>query len=323
MSSKLDRIVQMDTLIRSGSYPTVATFTHRFEVSARTVHADLAYLRERLGAPLKHDRTRNGYGYTDPTWVLPHMIATQGELLAFLLSADLAHRYLGTTFEQPLRSAIQKLARTLPEELQVDLAQLARHYSFGAGATVAIDPTLFLDLDRAVRDQRPVDVFYYTISRHALTERTLHPYRLHNVQGSWQIIAYDSYRQEVRTFALEQIRRWTVQHHERFTWLPDFSIDAYLASQFITHRVDTPITFAVWFDPYQAEYIRARHWHATQEPLEEHPDGSVTLRFTAGAIDEVKRWVLGFGAHARALEPPDLCDAVQAELQAALKHYQN
>ena len=84
-----------------------------------------------------------------------------------------------------------------------------------------------------------------------------------------------------------------------------------------------PITFVIWFDPYQAHYIRDRHWHATQEPLEEHEDGSATMRITAGTPGEIKRWVLGFGSHARVIAPQALADEVQAELRAALQRYEN
>src|SRR5690554_6051289 len=121
MSSTLTRIVQMDSLIRSGLYPSVSDFATRFEVSRRTVYAD-----------------------TDPTWVLPSVIATEGELLAFFLSAELTRRYLGTSFEQPLRSAIAKLAGHLPERMQLDLGQLTQHFTFQAGATVGSDPVLLL-----------------------------------------------------------------------------------------------------------------------------------------------------------------------------------
>jgi predicted DNA-binding transcriptional regulator YafY len=56
MSSTLNRIIQMDALIRAGAYPSVALLRERFEVSERTVRADLAFMRERLNAPSKHDR---------------------------------------------------------------------------------------------------------------------------------------------------------------------------------------------------------------------------------------------------------------------------
>jgi hypothetical protein len=38
-----------------------------------------------------------------PTWVLPTIITTGSELLAFFLSAELARLYLGTSFETPLQ----------------------------------------------------------------------------------------------------------------------------------------------------------------------------------------------------------------------------
>lgn len=313
----------MDALIRSGSYPSVKTFRERFEVGERVVYLDLEYFRDTLKAPLAYDYRRRGYYYVNPAWSLPGVMVSEGELLSFFLSVELARRYLGTTFEVPLRSAVEKLAASLPIGVQVDLDQLAEHYSFGSGATVSTDPHLLLALDRAIRDRRPLDVSYFTPSRNALTERTLHPYHLHNVRGDWQLIAFDSYRSRVLTFAVERIRRWVVRHHERFVWLDGFSLDAYLASQFISERVDEPITFVIWFDPYQAHYIRERHWHATQEPLEEHDDGSVTMRITAGSMGEIKRWVLGFGSHARVVAPQALADDIQAEHCAALENYKN
>jgi predicted DNA-binding transcriptional regulator YafY len=77
----------------------------------------------------------------------------------------------------------------------------------------------------------------------------------------------------------------------------------------------------VWFDSYQARYMRGREWHPTQK-MEEHDDGSLTLSFQTGAVDEVKRWVLGFGGHARVLAPPVLQDAVRESLREALHHYE-
>lgn len=322
MSSKLNRIIQMDRLIRCNTYPDVATFRQQFEVSERTVHNDLDFFRDSLRAPLAYDRGRRGYYYTDSTWNLPAILVSEGELLAFFLSIEVTRRYLGTTFEEPLRNAVEKLAANLPSELQIDLSQLMRNYSFGTGATAITDPHLLLALDRCIRDRHPVHVTYFTPSRNTLTERTLHPYHLHNVRGDWQLIAFDSYRQMVRTFAVERIRVWTIVHQECFEWLDNFSLDDYLASQFISERVDEPIEFVIWFDAYQARYIRERHWHATQQPLEEHADGSVTMRIAAGSMGEIQRWVLGFGAHARVIAPLALCEAVQSELRAALQNYE-
>ena len=84
MSSTFNRIVQMDALIRAGGYPSVADFKARFEVSARTVYHDIDYFKSTLRAPIVYSRSQGGYAYTDPTWPLPTIITTEGELLAWL-----------------------------------------------------------------------------------------------------------------------------------------------------------------------------------------------------------------------------------------------
>jgi predicted DNA-binding transcriptional regulator YafY len=61
MSSTLNRIVQMDALIRAGAYPSVAMFRERFEVSERTVYHDIDYFKSTLRAPIRYSRSHGGY----------------------------------------------------------------------------------------------------------------------------------------------------------------------------------------------------------------------------------------------------------------------
>jgi predicted DNA-binding transcriptional regulator YafY len=320
MSSKLDRIIQMDALIRSGAHPTVATFRTRFEVSERTVHHDLEFLRERLNAPLTFTRQRGGYAYTDPTWTLPALMATEGELLAFFLSVELSRHYLGTAFEAPLRKTIDWLARTLPEQVSIDLGELMQHYTFSPGATARVPPALLADLGRAIAERWRMQMTYFTKSRGETMQRVIEPYHIHQVRGDWQVIAFDHYREQIRNFAVDSIQGWTVLTDERFIRDPNFASTDYLAQGFQAEHGDTLIEVVIWFDAYQARYIRGRMWHPTQQ-IAEHDDGSLTLRFQTGAVAEVTRWVLGFGSHARVEAPAHLREAVRDELRGALKSY--
>ena len=108
MSTKLERILRMDRIIRSGSYPSVKTFIENFEVSERTVLGDVEFLKNRFYAPLAYSRSHRGYFYTDKDWKLPTLPVTEGQLLALFLSVELTERYLGTSFEQPLQMQSSK-----------------------------------------------------------------------------------------------------------------------------------------------------------------------------------------------------------------------
>lgn len=322
MSSKLERLIALDALIRAGRYPNPHMMIERFEISERTAYDDLEFLRDRLNAPVEFDVERGGWYYTEPNYALPAFITTEGELLSFLLSTELAGQYLGQSYEALLSKALSHLAQSLPNKVQLNLGELAAQYSFTAGATAAVNPRLLNELTIAIRDSRPVRATYYTASRDSRSERTLHPYGLRNVRGDWHLVAQDSLRNEVRIFALNRIEQWRVQQHERFQRPDDFSLDEYMGSAFLNERGGSPEQIAIQFDEYQARYIRERRWHATQEPLEVLSDGGVILRFTSGALDEIQRWVLGFGRHATVISPPALRAAVAHESMKMAEMYQ-
>lgn len=323
MSTKLERLIRIDYLIRNRHYPNAQRVAAQYEVSERTVWDDVAFLKERLNAPVEFEPERGGWYYTMPSYVLPAFMATEGELLAFLLSGELAGSYLGSAYEAPLRRAITSLAQALPDHVQLDLGALAAHYSFVAGATAAANPRLLVDLNAAIHERRPVEVRYYTASRDARTERVLRPYALRNVLGDWQLVAHDSLRDAVRIFALARFEEWRVIHGETFAAPDDFSIDAYMATGFLNERGGAARHIAIRFDAYQSRYIRERRWHHSQQPLVALPDGGCELHFESGALDEIKRWVLQFGGHAEVLAPPELRAAVAAEVAALEKIYED
>ncbi|WP_129674532.1 YafY family protein [Candidatus Chloroploca sp. Khr17] len=320
MSVRLERMLAMDTAIRSGAYPNVASFMQRFEVSERTIRADIAFFQERFNAPLKYDRSRRGYYYTDPAWQLPTMMMSEGELMAFFLSVELVHRYLGTAFERPLRNAVDRLAESLPVELRVSLNDLTQHYTFQPGATSTVDPELLLALFEAMQERWPVKVLYLTASTGERRERIIEPYHLFNVRGNWQVVAFDHHRTQMRQFSVSRIEAWNVCKSERFTRDPTFSPAEYLNTSFLAERGDRAEPIEIWFDAYQSNYMRGRTWHPTQQ-IEEHNDGSMTLRFQSGALAEIRRWVMSFGRHAIAKAPASLVDDLRRECAATLAQY--
>ena len=103
---QLERIMEIDRRIREGGYPNAEKLAEILEVSRRVIFNDRSFMIYRLGAPIAFDRERGGWYYTDKTWSLPGIYVTQGELMAFFLSLEIARRYIGTDIESPLRSAV-------------------------------------------------------------------------------------------------------------------------------------------------------------------------------------------------------------------------
>lgn len=320
MSTKLERIFYIDALTHNGNYPSVKTFMERFEVSERTVINDIQFLKDRLNAPIQYSHTHRGYFYTNSSWRLSSFPVTEGDLLAFFLSMELTHRYLGTPFEKPLRDSIQRLTNILPDKVQISISELSSHYSVRTGATAETDPETLITLQEAIQNQHPVDMVYFTAQRGQETERVVHPYHLFNMHGEWYLIAFDRFRQGVRQFSLPRIRALHILVEETFEIDSTFSPEYYFGKSFQSEHGENIVEVTLLFDAYQARYIRERAYHSSQQ-LEEQPDGSVIMRFTTGAIGEVQRWIMSYGSHVRVLAPESLAQSIISEFRAGLQQY--
>ena len=321
VSTKLERIFYIDALVYNHSYPSLKTFMERFEVSKRTILTDIQFLKDRLDAPIRYSHARGGYYYADPSWRLSTFPVTEGELLAFFLSVELTHRYLGTPFEKPLRDSIQRLTNILPDTVQISISELSSHFSVRTGAAAETAPETLLILQEAIENQHPVDMLYFTAQRGQETQRIIYPYHLFNMRGEWYIIAHDLLRQGIRQFALPRIRSLRILSEETFAIDPTFSSEHYFGQSFQSEHGEELVEVTLLFDAYQARYIRERSWHPSQQ-IEEQPDGNIIMRFTTGAIAEVQRWIMSYGSHVLVLAPERLAQSIMADFRASLEGYE-
>ncbi len=313
MSRHLERLLELDALLRCGQPYTAARLAEELEVSERTIRNDLAFLRDRFHAPISSNK-KQGYHYTEPTWRLPSIFLSKGELFALTLGARMLQAYSGSTYAQDLHSAIDRLAERLPEKTWVDLQELSQErILFRSGAQVDLDPDIWHKLEGACQRQKTVEMIYYTASRDAVSTRKLDPYVLHIYRGTNPyVIGYCHQRQEIRWFRVDRIKQLQVLDNV-FVLDPTFDAKDHLEMIFQHEAGGVPQTIIVWFDAPTAPYIRERRWHRTQE-IQEHPDGSLTLRMVVGGLNDLKRWVLGYGKGAVVREPRELVEMVKSEI---------
>lgn len=315
---QLERIFEIDRQIRAGLYPKAEDIAEKMECSRRVIFSDKRFMVDRLGAPIKFDRERGGWHYADPTWVMPNIMVTEGELLAFFLSIEVAQRHMGTELESPLRSAIEKISATIKGPVAIDLEKLRAHYTVAPPFTAAASERVLLDLHKAIQERRQVRMNYFTNSRGEWTERTVNPHHLYYENDAWYLFAFDHFRQKMRNFHLGRIDWWELLP-ARFERNPSFSVDDWMGQAFQGIRGGKSQPVAVRFDTEQAPWIRERRWPQGYE-IEEVEDGLI-LHFETGGLEGVKMWVMQYGPHAEVLEPPELRQMVAEELRLAAGRY--
>jgi predicted DNA-binding transcriptional regulator YafY len=320
MSKHLERLLEIDTLIRSNTRQTAGTLAQAVERSERTVRKDLEFLRDRYHAPLLYGKAK-GYHYTDPEWRLPSISLSKGELFALTLGARMLESCAGSSYKEELESAIARLAERLPDQSWVNLQQLSEErILFRSRVETDLNPELWRTLEEACRQQKSVQMTYYTASRDAKSDRKFDPYLLHIYRGTNPyVIGYCHNRQAIRWFRVDRVQQLEILG-ESFVRDPKFDAKTHLEMIFQHEVGSVTVEVAIWFDGATAPYIRERRWHPTQT-LEKHPDGSVTLRMKVKGLNDLKRWVLGYGKGAIVQEPPELVQLVRDEVAWMARSY--
>lgn len=146
-------------------------------------------------------------------------------------------------------------------------------------------------------------------------EHTVNPYRLWYVNNGLYLVGFDHRKKGVRVFAMERIQAVEISKR-RFETPAEFDFEAFRATAF-NMIWGEPKEVKIWFSAKQAPYIEERTWHSSQR-IQKQDDGSVILLLQVADEDELKRWLIGFGAEPSVLAPEQLRQEIRQEWKAGL-----
>ncbi len=312
----LERMLRIHQAIQAGDYPNASTLARALEVSTKSIHRDLEFMRDRLELPLEYDESKFGYYYTQEVSSFPTMQLTEGELFALLVAEKALQQYRGTNFERPLISAFRKMAASLPDTISVNLADWEQTISFRTSAEPILDLAIFDTLAKAASGRRQLRLLYRKPGVKQAEERVVDPYHLANVNGEWFLFAFDHLRRDIRTFAPARIQaaEFTGQSFRRPSV---FSVEKRLRDSFGVHSGQGEFEVVIEFSAWVADYIREKKWHPTQH-LRELKDGGVELHLKLSSLVEIQRWILSWGGQAVVRQPPELVDSIRESAERLL-----
>jgi predicted DNA-binding transcriptional regulator YafY len=300
------RLLTYDRELRAQSFPTAQRLAELTEVDPKTVRRDLSYLRDHYQAPVEFHRARNGWHYAQPTYKLPAVLITEGELLAVFLAGQILRQHQGTPYEEDLQRALHKLEELLPDEISLHWNAIEQAHSFRKSVASLHDVDVFRQLAHAVLHKRQLRLTYWTASRDTLSERTVDPWHLTCIDGEWFLVGYCHTRNDRRMFAPTRIRK-LVETGQTFNIPNDFHIAEFFDGAFRVIRDESqPLqTVRLRFAPSAAKYIREKIWHPSQK-LHIESDGSALLELALRSLIEIRRFIMSWGSEVEVLAPPAL-----------------
>jgi predicted DNA-binding transcriptional regulator YafY len=300
---RADRLVATLLLMQARGRVTAAELAAELEVSVATARRDLEALSA-AGVPVYPQPGRGG-GWSlvgGARTDLTGLTSTEARAL-FLLAGPAA------AVAPPVRSALRKLVRALPDTFRGD-AQ-------AAADAVVVDSTRWGDRDRvrpalvdtlqdAVVRRRKVSLEYENRTRQR-TRRVVDPWGLVDKDDVWYLVAGTEKGQ--RTFRVDRIGEMTVTDA-----VAERPADFDLSHEWerVVDEVEqrrSLLSATVLISARLLPVLRDRFGRHC-EPLETHDDGRVRVRVAAPMALSIAQELAGWGALVEVLEP----DSVKAEL---------
>lgn len=313
----LVRMMRLHEELSAGRFPNCRRLSELLEVSSKTVQRDIDFMRDQLGLPIEYDPARFGFAYTEEVREFPTIQVTEGELLALFVAQKALTQYRGTSFEQPLAAAFQKLTDGLREEVGVALKGWDSVFSFKSIGPSVTDVASFDFLSKAIRKNQEIRFHYRKLNSVASEPRCCHPYHLTCVDNQWYCFGLDQDRQAIRTFVLSRMGALELTGRS-FEPNKDFSPEDTLEKSFGIFGGKQNYRVRVRFDLFAAQLVRERFWHKSQK-LIENSDGTLDLCLQLAALPEIKRWILSWGEHATVLEPAELKESIRDSARRLLE----
>jgi predicted DNA-binding transcriptional regulator YafY len=308
-------MLRIHQLIQAGSFPNAKFIAAELEVTTKTIHRDLEFMRDRLNLPLAYDFTHKGFHYTAEVSAFPAMQITEGEIFALVVAEKALQQYRGTSFEKPLLSAIKKMEQALPDTISLNLADVEQTISFRTRAEPVLNLEIFDVLAKAVARRQQLELQYRKPGQKA-EPRIVDPYHLANINGEWFLFAFDHARKDIRTFAPARIES-AAPTGNSFERSQKFSLEKRLRNSFGVHAGEGKFEVVLRFTPRAADYIREKKWHPSQT-LRDLKDGGAELTMKLSSLGEVERWVLSWAGEAKVLSPHELVESVAAAAKKIL-----
>ena len=307
-----ERIHWLYGQLKRGQFPNRSQFLASFEVSPSTFKRDLAFLRDRLGAPIAYHPERQGYCLTDTDFELPSFWFNRQHLL---ILAGVC-RQLALFAHSPALSQLH--ARLLAMLTPDDGQPLTNIFSFETVGCATCDNTNLDTLAEATLTKRLVAITYRTGGSGKISSRQVEPYRLHNYMGAWYLISFCRERQAARSFQLGRILELTVL--EEKIGVPRFSVEEYLAAAFGIFKGDGLSTVVLDFSPAMARIVEGQFWHRDQV-MAHLANGGLRLALPVANLTEIRMKVLQYGHEVKVVAPQELRQQVAAEALAMVGMY--
>lgn len=314
-----ERLYRIDQLLHDRLVVSRSELLAELGVSWATLKRDLAYMRDRLHAPVVYDRERGGYRFDQPgigpRYELPGLWFSEAEAAALVTMSHLLLELDSDLLAPHIRPLAARIDAILGDG-KVGSAELRRRIRIARSGARPAANHVFPGIGAALLQRRRIHIRYHARGSNETTERDVSPQRLIHYRGNWYLDAWCHLRDALRNFSLDGIESMHPLEIPAQD-VADEELDAFFGSGFGIFSGHAVYWARLRFNAERARWISAENWHSKQRGRFDEI-GRYVLEVPYSDPRELLGEILRHGSCVEVLDPPELRQMLQAELQAAL-----
>lgn len=327
-----ERFYRIDRLLADRGVVAARDLQAALEVSRATLKRDIAFMRERLHAPIVFDRDAGGYRYEryeryeksekaqiGPRYQMPGLWFSSEEITALMTMQQLLEELdAGGLLARHVRPLMDRLGKALGSE-EAPAREVRKRVRLMRAQARRAPLQWFEIVGRALMSRRRLLIDYFTRSRADRSSREVSPQRLVHYRGNWYLDAWCHRSEALRMFALDAIGSAQLLD-TRARELPLKQVEADAAAAYGIFR-GGPVQWATLvFSAEAARWVRAETWHADQRGRD-LADGRYELEVPYADPRELEMDVLRHAENVEVVAPAALRAQIRRRLEAARAHY--
>lgn len=322
-----ERIYKIDHLLRARVSVPRAALEETLGVAWATLKRDLAYMKDRLNAPIVFDRELGGYRFdwdqkrVGPKYELPGLWFSAEEIHALLAMQQLLSRLdQGGLLGPHIKPMLARLTGLLgtAENTAEEVRRRVKIATLGA-REFHLDQ--FQAVGSALLRRKRLMIRYHARGTDETTDREVSPQRLIHYRDNWYLDAWCHLRDGLRSFSVDTIEKAEILD-KRARDVADARLDEVLGSGYGIFGGDKVTWATLRFTPERARWVATERWHSKQQSRV-LDDGRYELKLPYSDDRELIMDVLKYGADCEVADPKALRDKVAAELTRAGAQYRH
>ena len=318
--STLERLYQIDQILSGRTFVPRLELQEKLGISWATLKRDLAYMKDRLHAPIVFDRDLGGYRIEKdskqigPQYELPGLWFSADEIHALLtmqhLLANLDPGGLLGPHIRPLMARLTGLLGAADNPIE-EVQRRIRIESVGA-RHYALEH--FQAVGSALIRRKRLIIRYHARGTNEVSEREVSPQRLVHYRENWYLDAWCHFRDGLRAFAVDAIEYAEILDSKAKD-VPENKLNAVLGAGYGIFS-GAKVTWAVLhFTAARARWVSAEKWHPAQQ-TKTLADGGFELTLPYSDDRELVMDIMRFGSDCRVISPPELVSRIEQEAEA-------